>query len=90
MKLEPKEKEKVLEAFGKRLDKLIYKSFRSKDLFFRETGFHKANIYDILSGEGDPRFSTLYRLAKSLGVSMEELVRVEKPVRSEKPKGKSK
>ena len=90
MKLEPKEKEKVLQAFGKRLDKLIYKSYRSKDLFLRETGFHKTNIYDILSGDGDPRFSTLYKLAKALGVSMEELVRIEKPVRSEKPKKKAK
>ena len=90
MDLESKEKEKALVDFGKRLDQLIYKQYRSKDQFLRDTGFHKGNIYDIINGKGDPRFSTLFRLSKVLGVSMEELIRIEKPVRIDKPKGKSK
>lgn len=90
MKLDQEGKEKALRDFGKRLDGLIYRRYRSKDLFIRETGFHKANLYDIINGEGDPRFSTLFRLANALDVTMEELMGKDKPANKEKPKKKTK
>ena len=90
MELEPGEKEKFLKDFGKNLEALIYERFKSKDQFLSETGFYKANLHEIITGKVDAQLSTIFRLAKALGVSMEELVRVDKPVRIEKPKGKAK
>ena len=77
MEITPKEKEKLLKDFGVRLEALIYERYKSKDLFLRETRFYKANLHEITTGKVDPQLTTLYRLAKALGITLEELVRKE-------------
>jgi probable addiction module antidote protein len=34
----------------------------------RETGLSRQNLYTALSGEGDPRLSTLLKIAKAMGL----------------------
>lgn len=73
--IKPGEKEALLKTFGERLEKLIYQRFKSKDQFIGETGFYKANLHEIVTGKVDPQLSTIFRLAKSLGISLEELMK---------------
>ncbi len=70
----PDDKKKLLLGFGSRLEALIYQRFRSKDQFLAASGFYKANLHGIITGKSDPQLSTLYRLAKSLNLTLEELL----------------
>jgi transcriptional regulator with XRE-family HTH domain len=70
----PDDKKRLLLGFGSRLEALIYQRFRSKDQFLAASGFYKANLHGIITGKSDPQLSTLYRLAKALDLTLDELL----------------
>jgi len=41
---------------------------RSMSQLARETGLSRQNLYTALSGDGDPRLSTLLKIAKAMGL----------------------
>lgn len=74
MEVDEKEKAVFLRQFGQNVEALIYKKFKSKDQFIRETGFHKKSLHDILTGTRDTHLSMIQRLAKALDVNPNSLL----------------
>lgn len=74
MPVRPGDKAALLLSFGTRLESLIYQRYRSKDQFLAVSGFYKANLHGIITGKSDPQLSTLFRLAKALGMSVSDLL----------------
>lgn len=64
---------KKLKEFGENLEALIYRKFKSKDAFLRETGIFKATLHDILTGKADPQLTTLWRIAEGLNMDIRDL-----------------
>jgi transcriptional regulator with XRE-family HTH domain len=73
MDKETLQKRKRLKEFGEHLEAQIYRKFKSKDAFLRETGIFKATLHDILTGKVDPQLTTLWRIADGLEVSIRDL-----------------
>jgi predicted transcriptional regulator len=66
-------KAKILKEFGANLERLIYKKFKSRDAFLDTTDIYKANLHRIINGKGEPKLTTLYRIADRLGLEVMEL-----------------
>lgn len=73
MDAEAEAKRRFQEDFGKQLEKLIYRKFKSKEAFLQETGIFKATLHDILKGKVDPQLFTLKKIADGLHVPLSDL-----------------
>lgn len=71
--------DRFAKALGKRLAKLIaQKGYKSPYGFWLEhgdEGLSRSNLNYILNGKGDPKLSTLRRIAEGLEVSLSELLK---------------
>jgi transcriptional regulator with XRE-family HTH domain len=56
--------------FQQRLRQLILDRFGSLTAFYRETGFSKGHLSQILRGKRTPSLATMIRLARTLGVEV--------------------
>jgi transcriptional regulator with XRE-family HTH domain len=64
----------LIKAFGKRLKTLRKESGLSMEKLANKADLSKETIRALESGENDPRFTTLCRIAKSLGTTVTKLV----------------
>lgn len=62
-----------MKDFGANLARQIDAKFKTRDEFLRETDLYKANLSRIISGQDEPKLSTLYKLAERLGMEVQEL-----------------
>lgn len=59
---------------GRNLKALIKaRGYPTPELFAHENEFSKSWVYRIIRGETDPVFSNMIRLARKLGVTLDEL-----------------
>lgn len=72
MEFSDKQKNAFLKKFGHSVEKAIYAKFKSKSEFTRETGFLRKSLHKVLTGK-DTRLSTIWKLAKSLGIKPQDL-----------------
>lgn len=49
------------------------KGYRTMELFAHENGFNKSWVARVVRGAVDPGFSRVVKLAKALGVTLDEL-----------------
>ena len=72
MALTEKQKAAFLKEFGKNIERVIYERFKDKEEFLRKTGIYRKSLHDILTGAKDARVSSIFNIAKELGVSPKE------------------
>lgn len=62
-------------AFGKHLKKLRLNTGKSLEKFAYENELSKSTLSRIENGEGNPSLTTLYKIAASLEISLDKLLR---------------
>ena len=61
--------------FRRRVEELVRAKYGSLDRFYLETDFSKGHLSQILRAKRSPSLATMVKLAKALGVSIEDFFR---------------
>jgi transcriptional regulator with XRE-family HTH domain len=61
--------------FRRRVEDLVREKYGSLDRFYLETDFSKGHLSQILRGKRSPSLATMVKLARALGVSIEDFFR---------------
>lgn len=69
------EKGKILVKFGERVRKLRKEAGLSQERFADQVGCHRTYIGMIERAEKNPTITNIYRIAKTLNMTMSELMR---------------
>ena len=69
MPLTDKQKKALLRELGKNIETMICEKFKNKEEFLRKTGIYRKSLHDVLTGAKDARVSTIFNIAKELGIS---------------------
>ncbi|MEO7426333.1 MAG: helix-turn-helix transcriptional regulator [Fibrobacteria bacterium] len=69
----------IKKAFGKNLRAIIKsKGYKTVEIFAHENEFEKSWVYRMARGEREPGLTALVRLARALGVTLEDLYPMKK------------
>jgi transcriptional regulator with XRE-family HTH domain len=61
--------------FRRRVEDLVREKYGSLDRFYLETDFSKGHLSQILRSKRSPSLATMVKLARALGVSIEDFFR---------------